>query len=208
MLARNASRSPASSPCVRAWIRTLPIAVASTGPAITGTPTRSATSWHSKPVLGAPADDVHGFRRRAGEQRGSLDTVGEGGSEALDDGSRGFGHCGRSIQTPRVVPRGDAAWHVSGSLEGGVVGVEDLGRGRARGGLLEEFGEVDAGAAALPVSDRFTKQPEAHDVAQEAYSSVCADLIGEVGRPGRLGQHRSVQFNADQSPGATGDVDG
>ena len=67
--------------------------------------------------------------------------------------------------------------------------------------------KIDAGAAALPVSDRFAQQPEPHDVAQEADSSVGADFVGEVGRPGRLGQHRSVQFDADESPGATRDVD-
>ena len=161
-----------------------------------------------QPVLGAPADDVHRLRRGAREQRRSLDTVGEGGGEALDDGPAPFRPPCVGAVRPRVaIPRGDAAWHVPGGLEGGIVGVEHLARRWARGGLLEKLGEVDAGAAALPVPDRFTQQPEAHDVAQEADSPVGADLVGEVGRPGRLGHHRSVQFDADESPGATRDVD-
>ncbi len=157
-------------------------------------------------VLGAPADDVHRLRRGAREQRRSLDTVGECGGEALDDCPGRFGHRRRSGQATRAVPRGDATRHVPGGQEGGVVGVEHFARRWARSGLVKELDEVDAGAAALPVSDRFTQQPEAHDVAQEADSPVGADLVGEVGRSGRLGQHRSAQFNADQSPGATGDV--
>ena len=50
------------------------------------------------------------------------------------------------------------------------------------------------------------QQPQAHDVAQVADGAVDADLVGEVGPPALLGQHRGVELDADQRPGAAGDV--
>ena len=44
------------------------------------------------------------------------------------------------------------------------------------------------------------------DVAQVADGAVDAAFVGEVRRPAGLGQHRVVEFDADQSPGAAGDV--
>src|ERR1035437_4146786 len=46
MTERRVARSPRISPRARACTRTLPSAVASTGPAMTGRPQASAVSWH------------------------------------------------------------------------------------------------------------------------------------------------------------------
>ena len=75
-----------------------------------------------------------------------------------------------------------------------------------RGRRGEQRGQVGAAARGCPGAQRLLQQPQAHDVAQVADGAVDADLVGEVGRPARLGQHRRVQLDPDQRPGAAGDV--
>ncbi len=48
------SSVPETSPTARAWMSALPIAVASTGPALTGRPVRSAVSWQSSALWEPP----------------------------------------------------------------------------------------------------------------------------------------------------------
>ena len=60
--------------------------------------------------------------------------------------------------------------------------------------------------AQAPGPQRLRQQPQAHDVAQVADGAVDAALVGEVRAPALLGQHRRVELDADQPPGAAGDV--
>ncbi len=45
-------------PIAIAWTKMLPMAVASTGPAKTGSPVASAANWHSTVILGTAADNI------------------------------------------------------------------------------------------------------------------------------------------------------
>ena len=61
-------------------------------------------------------------------------------------------------------------------------------------------------AAPGPVALAFLQQPQPADVAQVADGPVDPGLVGEVGRPARLGHHGRGQLHADEGPGAGGDV--
>ena len=88
-----ASRSPAR--VARAWISTLPSAVASTGPASTGRPERSAVRWQSSSFSDAAADDVDRAHVDAADAAGLVRGIGEGLRERLDDAARVLGACAR-----------------------------------------------------------------------------------------------------------------
>ena len=63
------------------------------------------------------------------------------------------------------------------------------------------------GPSVAPRAQGLLEQPQAHHVAQVADRAVDAALVGEVRRAAaRLGQHRRVELDADQRPGAAGDV--
>ena len=68
MSARSVSRSPSIAPSPRAWTSTLPTAVASTGPATTGSSHASAVSWQSS-VFRAPPPTI--ARRRSTDPTGA-----------------------------------------------------------------------------------------------------------------------------------------
>ena len=190
-----------------AWTSTLPSAVASTGPASTGSPQRSAISLAEQRVLGAAADDVHDVAP-----------------------------CGRTARRPRRTPRANASARLSTMLRTSAGRGRRARRGRARrttrairagmspaagtagpgrrrpapdrshvGGLGQQRRQV-AARPALPAAQRLAEQPRPHHVGEEPDPAVDAALVGEVRRPGRVGQHRRVQLDADQPPGAAGDV--
>ena len=66
--------------------------------------------------------------------------------------------------------------------------------------------QVDGVAAPVPPAQRLRQQPQPHDVAQVADGAVDAALVGEVGLPAGVGQHRRVQLDADERPRPAGDV--
>ena len=59
-----------------------------------------------------------------------------------------------------------------------------------------------AQVASTPLAHALRQHPQPHHVAQEADRAVDAGLVGEVGRRARLGEHRRVELQADQRPGA------
>ena len=87
-----------------------------------------------------------------------------------------------------------------------VVGVDQPAQGRHVGRLAQQPVERYGDAVVLPRAQRLLQEPEAHDVAQVADGAVDAQLVGEVGAPAVLGQHRVVQLEPDERPGAAGDV--
>ena len=70
------------------------------------------------------------------------------------------------------------------------------------GGGEEQLVEV----AALPLAQALLEEPQPADVAEEPGAAVDAELVGEVGEPGGLGEDRGVELEADERPRATGDV--
>ena len=70
----------------------------------------------------------------------------------------------------------------------------------------EQRRQVLGRARQLPGPQRLLEQPQAHDVAQVADPVVDAALVGEVRRAALLGQDRRVELDADERPGAAGDV--
>ena len=157
-------------------------------------------------VAGAAADEVHDLHRLTGELLG----LGDRGGERDARGCRGC-----SGRRPRACPRSagsaaraadDPRGHVAGRQERRVVRVDTRAAGRQRGRGGEDLAELDPEPAQVPGPQRLAEQPEAHHVAQVADRPVDAALVGEVGPAARLGEHRRVELDADQPPGAAGDV--
>ena len=61
-------------------------------------------------------------------------------------------------------------------------------------------------SSVTPRPQRLREQPGAHHVGEEPDPAVDAALVGEVGGAGLVGEHRTVELDADQPPGAAGDV--
>ena len=146
------SRSPARSPRARAWTRTLPSAVASTGPATTGSSQASAVSWQRSVVAGAAADEVDDLDRLPGQPgrvaRRSARTPRRGcrgcsGRAPARDVGAGCPSRRQAACDPRR--------HVARRQEGRVVGVE----GRAAGGQLAGGDRAaPAGLSGVPASSQ------------------------------------------------------
>src|SRR5699024_9327122 len=86
----------------------------------------------------------------------------------------------------------------------GGVDVEEGTAGRQLGRGGDELRQVADGVT--PLLTALLQQPQATDVAQVADGRVHPTLVGEVGPAAGLGQHRGVEFNADERPRARGDV--
>jgi hypothetical protein len=139
------------------------------------------------------------------------DGVGEGArvglGERLQDRADELGPGARLCETALDGPLDDPAGHVAGGEEALVGRVEGRDRSADRRGLAQQLGEVDLLAgAALPGADRLREQPQPGDVLEESDSPVDAALVGEVGGPTLQRDHRLLEFDADERPGATGDV--
>ena len=92
-----------------------------------------------------------------------------------------------------------------GGMKRRVVDVDERAAGRQRGGGGEQVGER-RGRPARHVRMALLQQPQAADVAQEPGAAVDADLVGEVRGAAGVGEDRRVELEADQRPGAAGDV--
>ena len=78
--------------------------------------------------------------------------------------------------------------------------------GGIRAASSSSLGQVSRLPGRRPGADRLLEQPQAHHVAQVPDRAVHPGLVGEVGRPARLGEDRLVQLDTHQGPGAAGDV--
>ena len=177
------------------------------GPASTVRPVRSAVSWQSRAFWLPPPTTWTTSIPRPHSRCGLV----EASSVRRPPGSPGWSGRTRpgvaGAGSPASVHSvGDPGRHVARSQQAGVVGVEDRHRRTHLRGRLEQFRQVDRSPGALPGAHRLTEQPQAHHVLQVADPAVDAALVGEVGRPALLGQHRRIQLDADQGPGAGGDV--
>ena len=105
---------------------------------------------------------------------------------------------GRRAGSGRACRRETGTWDPSGSNGGPPAG--------SAAGLGEHLVEVDVPALQFPGAHGLRQQPQPHDVPQVPDGAVDAAFVGEVRRPALLGQHRLVQFDADQTPGPAGDV--
>ena len=150
-----------------------------------------------QPVLRAAAHDVDHLHRGTGQIGRSMDGAGVGGRQGVEDAAHRGGLGERPAR--RV---GDPLGHPSGWDEGGVVDVDAWAVAGQPCGSSEEVVEIVPAPCALAL----LQQPETADVAQEPDAAVDAELVGEVGRAGRLGEHRSVELEPDEGPGAAGDV--
>ena len=105
--ARRTSRSPSIQPCDRACTSTLPSAVASTGPAMTGRPQASAVSWHSSAFRAPPPTRWTTSIVAPRQPRRVLDRSRERGGEAVDDAADQLGSGRRRWRCPsaRCAPR-------------------------------------------------------------------------------------------------------
>ena len=142
-------------------------------------------------------------RRRA--RTASAKAVGE----ALEDDAHELG--GRAgARRPRSAHQSAMrVGHVAGREEARVVGVEDGAPvAAARRPRRAAPRRSTCRPRALPRAHRLAQQPQAHHVVQEADAAVDAALVGEVGRAARLGDDAVLELDADEPPGAAGDVGG
>ena len=200
--ARRSSRLPESAPFARACTSTLPSAVASTGPASTGSPSRSASRPAQEGVLGSAADDVHAAYVAAGQGGGSFDRGGEARREAGHDAAHQRHPAIRQSYVVLAAPVGDPGRHVARRDEPCVLHVEHHLRSHVGRRQVEQPRQV----IGTPRPQGFRQKPGAHHVGEEPDPAVDAALVGEVGGAGLVGDHRTVELDADQPPRAAGDV--
>ena len=129
---------PLSCPAARAWTRTLPSAVASTGPAMTRLPVASAVSWQRSRFCDPPPTMCTTSDVRVREAFGVGDGPGVAGGEAVQDAPDDG--CGVVRQDVAGVADGgaDAFGHVVRGDEIGIVGVDLRAAGRQRRGGVEQ----------------------------------------------------------------------
>ena len=166
-----------------------------------GSPAASAVSWHSSCVLRAAADDVDHVDAGAGQlgrpvrRCGRRPAASESRMQRTVSAGVSAGRAGRAPRSVRACRPGGMNAGSSTSMSGPPAGsaaasarsvVEVVARRQARSALLE--------------------QPQAADVAQEPGAAVDAALVGEVGGPGLVGEHRAGELEPDERPGAAGDV--
>ena len=202
--ARRSSRLPERIPAARACTSTLPRAVASTGPASTSRPVRSAVSWQSSAFwLPPPTMCTMSIGGAAQPFR-----VGRAPARTPPPGCR---RCDRAnpagvLGTASVRPaeRGDPARHVPGRQQAGVVHVEDRDGPGDLGGCGQQLGQVDPLPRPLPGPDALAEQPQPHHVAEIAHPAVDAALVGEVRRGSSVSTGSSSSTpTSDQVPEET-----
>ncbi len=184
----------------RAWASTLPRAVASTGPATTGRPLASAVSRHSRSLRLPPPTRC----------TTSISTAERAAACRNVTRCARAGCPGCSGRSPRGHVLGNPRRRQCAAMRDGM---SPGGRNSGSSGSISErrpgtsaASASRAGRSGFPSPQRLLEQPQAHHVAQVADGPVDSALVGEVGLAARLGQHGRVQFDADQRPGATGDV--
>ena len=104
----------------------------------------------------------------------------------------------------RAAPGGDLLRHVAGLQEG--VGID---RGAERPRFGRQAGQVLVAvfpALQHPGFAAFLEQPQPGDIFQEADLAGDADLVGVVGGERLRVDHRPVEFQSHQGPGARTDV--
>jgi hypothetical protein len=152
-------------------------------------------------VPGAAADHVDDVRVPPGQlldlhNRAAV-RQGEAVEDAADDPGRAGGH--------RVGHAGaggaDALRHVAGGQERRVVRVDHGHQRRQPGRVRQET--VQAGLTGrvtgrCPDPERLLQEPQSGDVVQVTDPPVHPGLVGEVGAPAGVAQHRLIQFHADQ----------
>ena len=192
--ARRLSRSPASNPWARAWTRTLPSAVASTGPAMTGSSQASAVSWQSSLLRAPPPTRWTTSIRRPASRVGVADRPRERAGEAVEDAADELRAGRRAGLRPRWTQAAEIAGrHVARRQEDGVVRVDRRPAGRQLAGRDQQRRQVLRRALELPGSERLLEQPQAHHVAQVADPVVDPALVGEVRGPALLAQDRAAR---------------
>ncbi len=149
-IARRSSRPPSTNPSERAWTRILPMAVASTGPANTGSLVASAVSWHRSSFLRPTADDVDDVDGPPRQPSRVVDGARGRLGEAVQNGSDERGPTFRDREPCGSQPSRDPRRHVAGRQEGTVVGVEGQPATRQRGRGVEQRSEPFRLAHALP----------------------------------------------------------
>ena len=162
------------------------------GPASTGRPSRSASSWHSSAFCAPPPTTCTRSHGRAGQarrpaRRACANAVGEAVARCCAT-SRRPGPPVRARRARGTTPRSGPGMSPGGE-EPRVVHVEDRHRAVVRRGLLEQQpGRRGRGSPQCGASPTSSQMPIT--LVQEADPPVDAALVGEVGGPRLLGDHR------------------
>ena len=185
--ARAASRGrPRAGPRARAWTRTLPSAVASTGPASDRQPAGVGGQLAQQRVARAAADEVDDLDRAArtgGPRRGPRGRRPRRGCRGCS-GPAPAAVAGAGWSEP-AAGGGDPRRHVAGRQERpGRPGRRPGRPAAARPAAMSSAGRSSGVPVELPGPERLLEQPQAHDVAQVADPAVDAALVGEVGQRG------------------------
>ena len=208
---RMAARSGRSTPRVRAWTSTLPSAEASAGPASTGSPHASAVSWQSRSLRAPPPTTWTTATSRPARAAACAHVPAVGQRQAVEDAAgdleRGERDRLAGLAGERHEARGHGVVRGAGRQQPRVVDVDDRAQRRGVRQRLQQARQVGAWHAGVgPGPQRLRQHPQPDHVLEEADGAVDAALVGEVGGPGRLGEHRLVELEADERPGARGDV--
>ena len=158
-------------------------------------------------VVGAAADDVDARDPVAGDVVEVLGNVAVAEGERVEDAADDLGHAlGDHGSRSRAVVL-DARRRVVAVEELGGVAVDDAAQAGHRAGERDELGVGVDGALRRPVASAGLEQPQTGDVAQQPDRPGIPALVGDVGPAGAVGDDRLGDLDADEGPGARGDVE-
>ena len=195
---RMSSSVPGMMPAARAWMTTLPSAVASTGPAITGRPVASAVSWQSRSFCEPPPTMWTTSTSRSASVGGLADGAGVAVGERVEDAAHGRGR--RRGRRPAAARSARAS---AGGDEGRVVDVDAGPAGQAAGAAARSR----ARGRRAPTSRRHSWSSHSPPTLRRkrVRPSTPTSLV-KLALPGGLGEDGSVELEADERPRAAGDV--
>ena len=207
--ARSASRSPDTKPWARACTSTLPIAVASTGPASTGRPVASAVSWQSsvfcdcrRPRCGRPT------RRRPLSSRAVSHRARERLGEALEDAAHELGPGTRAPARPCAANQAAMRAGMSPGARNRGSSASNTRHGARDGRRLRQQrrrGRCVSPSRSHSRTDSLSSHSPMTLCRKRTRPSTPPSLV-KFASAARLGEHRALELDADEPPGSARDV--
>jgi len=157
-------------------------------------------------IASAAADDVDDRDRLAGDHFETLDDPAVFEGEAFQDAAHGGARAGRGRLAALDAEVGEAGGHVSWGDKGRVIGVDEVGKGGRSFGEADKVGVGVALSLEPPGAATLLEEPESHNVLEEANGIEDTNLVREIGGHGGGRQDGAGGLDADEGPGAAGDV--
>ena len=201
MMAR-ASASEAAAPVASICTAMLPSAVASTGPATTGSPVASAVNWLSSRFCEPPPmTRIRAIGRPTSDSRSRMTS--RYFSARLSKTARAYapGVAGAGWSVLRQ-KRSIALRHVVGIRERRIVRIDQVPKPRLARRRVHQLAIGELLAAGRPRSPAPLEHPQPHHVLQQPRRAFHAAFVREVQVHRARRQDRRVDLHADERPGA------